>query len=129
MASSAVIQYLRLDENYDLVFDNAAALTDAQAVAQAIGTRLRLFLGEWWENLSLGLPVFQTMLGHLASQQGQAAMALAVQQNVAGAPYVTAVNDVSVNFANGALSIQVKAQTRFGTVTVNAAPPSDATIQ
>jgi hypothetical protein len=113
---SASIQYLLLDSDYDPVFDASASLTGTYAVAQAIDTRLKLFLGEWWENRNLGLPVFQVILGQLGSTQGLAAMTLAVQQNIQGSPYVTGTSDVSVTFTNGRLALTYTAQTQFGTV-------------
>lgn len=122
MASIPTIQYLQLDPSYDPVFDPTANLTNAYAVNQAILTRLRLFLGEWWENVTIGLPVFQAILGQLGSKQGLAAMTLAVQQNIEGAPFVTSVVDVSVTFAHGRLSIVASAYTQFGPVAVNLAP-------
>lgn len=33
------------------------------AVAQAIKTKILLFYGEWWENLGLGIPMFQSIIG------------------------------------------------------------------
>ncbi len=119
MATPPVIQCLRLDDNHDLIWDTSATLTDANAVAQIIETRLLLFLGEWWENTAIGLPVFQLILGQLGSNQGIAAMTLAVQQNIEGAPFVTAVSAVSVVFADGRLSITASAQTTFGTVNIS----------
>lgn len=124
----ATIQYLQLDAAYDPVFDPSASYTDTYAVNQAILTRLRLFLGEWWENLNLGLPVFQQILGQLVSQQGIAAMALLVQQNIEGTPYVTNVTDVNVSFTNGQLAITANAQTQFGPVAVSAAPALSANL-
>ena len=131
MATAPLIQYLRLDQANDPIFDPTAALTNLQACQQAIYTRLELFLGEWWEDLGLGLPVFQSMLGQLGSQQGLAAMQLAVQQNVSGAPYVTAVTSVDATFNNvtGALSITVTAQTVFGVVTVTVVPGLSASLE
>lgn len=122
MSTAPTIQYLQLDAGYDPIFDTTASYIDIYAVNQAIMTRLRLFLGEWWENLALGLPVFQSILGQLASRQGIAAMTLAVQQNIEGAPYVTNVTDVIVKFQDGVLSISATAQTQFGPVSVNTAP-------
>ena len=75
------LSYLMLDSGYDPVFADGTSLTGTQAVAQAIMTRLKLFFGEWWENLALGLPVFQSMLGQLGSQRGLAAINLAVGGN------------------------------------------------
>ena len=38
-------------------------ITDTDAVAQAIKTNLLFFKGEWWEDLSEGLPLFQSIIG------------------------------------------------------------------
>jgi len=122
MSTAPTIQYLRLDDQNDPTFDPTANLTDAEAVNQAILTRLRLFLGEWWEDANLGLPVFQSILGQLASSQGIAAMTLAVQQNVEDAPYVTSVSPLNVNFSDGILTITGTAYTQFGPVAINTAP-------
>jgi len=124
----ATIAYLSLDPSNDPTFSDGSSLTNAAAVQQAILTRLNLFLGEWWEDLSLGLPVFQSMLGQLGTAKGLAAMQLAIQNNVEGTPYVTAVTQVSATFINGQLSVTVTAQTAFGTVTVANIPGSTASV-
>lgn len=126
MASAPTILYLQLDPGYDPVFDLSASLTDTDAVTQAILTRLKLFLGEWWENANLGLPVFQAILGQLGTPQGLAAMTLAVQQNIEGGPYVTGVADTAVSFTNGVLRITAKAYTQFGPVAIDTAPSLNA---
>src|SRR5277367_4375306 len=122
MATTPTIQYLKLGPGYDPIFDPAQSLSNTDAVGQAILTRLNLFLGEWWENLSLGLPVFQSMLGQLGSQRQIAAMQLIIQQNVAGGPFVTSVNKVAVSFVDGNFVFTVTATTIFGTVTVTNSP-------
>lgn len=122
MATTPTIQYLQLDAEYDPVFSPGANLVDQYAVTQAILTRLKLFLGEWWENTNIGLPVFQAILGQLGTQKGLAAMTLAVQQNIEGGPYVTGVDNVGVTFANGRLSITARALTQFGPININTAP-------
>jgi len=124
------ILYLALDADYDPVFAANTALTGQPAVVQAILTRLKLFQGEWWENLNLGLPVFQSMLAQLGTQRTQQAAQRAVAANIATlSPYVTSVNNVSVSL-NGAgqLSIQVSVQTAFGLVAVQTAPGASAVI-
>jgi hypothetical protein len=123
MATSPTIQYLQLDASYDPILDPTANLTDADAVSQAIQTRLNLFLGEWWEDLNLGLPVFQSMLGQLGSPQGIAAMQLAVQQTIQGTPYVTS-SSPTVSFESGKLSISYTAQTAFGQVSGSVNAPA-----
>jgi hypothetical protein len=123
------ISYLALDAGYDPVFADNTSLTGTQAVSQAILTRLRLFLGEWWEDLSLGLPVFQSMLGQLASQRGLLAIELLIRQNIQGAPYVTNVEDVSVTFLNGQFAYKASVQTAFGVVTVAYAPGAQSALE
>jgi hypothetical protein len=125
----ATFAYLQLDDAYDPIFADGTALTDAAAVAQAILTRLKLFFGEWWENLNLGLPVFQQMLGQLGSARGIAAMELAITQNIAGlTPYVTAVTDVQVSFVAGRLTYTATVQTIYGAVTISNVPALGAVI-
>jgi len=125
----ATLTYLQLDSAYDPVSADGTALSNGQAVAQAILTRLKLFLGEWWENLNLGLPVFQQMLGQLGSPRGLKAMQLAIQQNIAGfTPYVTAVTNVEVGFTGGRLTYTATAQTIYGPVTISNVPALGAVI-
>jgi hypothetical protein len=118
--NAPTVQYLRLDSYGDPIFDPNANLTDAGAVMQIIQTRLNLFLSEWWEDLTLGLPVFQAMLGQLGSARNLDTARLAVQQNIAGSLYVSSVSNVAVAFTSGALSITATAQTIFGTIAVSA---------
>ena len=110
------IQYLRLDAAYDPIFDPTVALTDINAVAQIMLTQLNLFLGEWFENLNLGLPVLQTMLGQLGSQRALAAMQLSVQQYLqTTVPYLVSVGPITASLSSaGALAIVVQAQTVSG---------------
>jgi hypothetical protein len=117
----SAISYLRLDEEYDPVFDPGAVLVDAQAVEQAIKTRLMLFQGEWWEDLNEGTPMFQKILGSRASVSGQQIMSQALAARVSGTPYVTAVEDVTIGFNSAVrnFSFQTKAQTAFGLVSVS----------
>ena len=122
----ASITYLLLDASYDPVFDPSAQLTDQTAVTQIILTRLRLFLGEWWENLNLGLPVFQSMLGQLTIPANKIAMQTLVQASVQGAPFVTSVSNVTAAFENGAFKFTADAQTQFGPVTVTTNTPGSS---
>jgi hypothetical protein len=123
VATTPTIQYLQLDADYDPIFDPTANLTDAYAVNQDIMTQLRLFLGEWWENLNLGLPVFQQMLGQLGTPQGLTAMQLTIQQAILAVPYVTSVTNIAPTFVNGRLSVQYAVTTQFGVVAGNVSTP------
>lgn len=125
----SVISYLQLDGSYDPIFADGTALIDGAATAQVVLTRLKLFMGEWWENLNLGLPVFQQMLGQLGSQRGLRAMQAAIQQNISSfTPYVTGVTNVQVAFTNGRLTYTANVQTMFGPVTLSNMPALSAAI-
>jgi hypothetical protein len=122
----ALIQYLRLDADYDPVFIPAASYADLDAVRQAIQTRLMLFEGEWWEDLQEGTPMFQSILGASGSPKSQAAMELALNRRISGTPYVSAVSDQVVAFdkATRSFAYGAVAQTSFGPVPVAFNPGS-----
>lgn len=122
--ASSVISYLRLDASYDPVFDPASALTDLAAVVQAIKTRIFLLQGEWWENLNEGTPLFQEILGARATPKGQQIMALALSARIAGTPYVTAVQNVTVTFnpETRLFTYSATVQTAFGVTTITLTP-------
>lgn len=59
------LRYRRIDSNGEPAMGRGKQdyLTDVDAVAQAVITRLKFFKGEWWEDTNLGLPMWQQMLG------------------------------------------------------------------
>lgn len=62
--------YRALDKDGDYVMGSSSQfLTGSKAVAQAIVTHLKLLLGEWWENVNLGTPLFQSILGKPGSEE------------------------------------------------------------
>lgn len=126
--STPALNYLRLDADNDPIFDTQAQLSGTFAVQQAVLTRLRLFLGEWWEDTSLGLPVFQTILGQLGSARGQTAMSDAIRTQIEGVPYVTNVLNIQTAFTDGKFSFTATITTAFGVVTVSNKPGNTAAI-
>ena len=125
----ATILYLRLDEEYDPVFDPNSALEDLQAVDQAINTRLLFLQGEWFENLDDGTPLFQQILGVTKQADNQTLAALALTQRIAGTPFVSGVQNVvaTVN-AKRQLSYSAIAQTVFGPVQTTFSPGAAASL-
>jgi hypothetical protein len=126
----AVIQYLRLDADYDPTFVPLASLTDLEAVRQAIMTRLALFEGEWWENLTEGTPMFQSILGASGSARSRAAIGLALAQRISGTPYVSAVDEQVIEYDQVArkLTYSAVAQTSFGPIPITVSPGSSASL-
>jgi hypothetical protein len=65
------VRYRRLEENNEPAMGRGLQdfISNAEAVGQAVITRLRLFRGEWWENEYLGIPLWQSMLGVVARKE------------------------------------------------------------
>lgn len=118
----ATILYRALAANGDPLFGNSQSnfVSDLNAVAQAIATRLKLLAGEWWENLNAGTPVFQSMLGVSGSGKRPDTVALLLTQRILATPFVTGVSNVqtSYNDTARAFTLSCQAQTQFGTLTV-----------
>jgi hypothetical protein len=78
------MRYRKLDAQGDMIAGHGSAdfITDIDAVAQAVRTRLLLFRGEWWEDIEDGLPLYQNIIGVRATQDAEAAMELLVRDRI-----------------------------------------------
>lgn len=127
----ATISIRGLDANHDPIYGNGpdAFLTDLDAVAQIIQTRLLLFQGEWWANLTDGLPLFQTILG---TDNGKKTTVVsdAIRAVIETTPYVIGVSAIYNNFDSTSrqYTFACQVETTFGSVTVQFQPGSSATI-
>lgn len=121
----ASITYLRLDGSNDTIWQGQSALTDLYAVTQAIQTWIQLYMGEWWENLNIGTPMFQSILGSPGSPKNQTVMQNILTQQIQKVPYVISVDTVTVAYSpiTRAFSYKASVTTAFGPVTVTFVPP------
>lgn len=106
-------------------------LSDKDAVAQKIRTRLLLFEGEWWENLSEGLPLWQRILGYGGAGRSQKVVSFLIQSRIVGTPFVEEVSNVQTSYDPSTRVFQYSAQvkTAFGPITVTNIPtPPDKAI-
>jgi hypothetical protein len=94
---------------------------DLYAVAQIIATRLKLFQGEWFENLANGTPMFQSILGVANTNNG---VALIIRERILGTPFVTGIQNVRVvyNPAGRSYAFTATVQTAFGRIVVTTLP-------
>lgn len=117
---AATITVRQLSASGDPIQGNGQSnfLSDINAVAQIIATRLKLLQGEWWESLNAGTPLFESILG---SGQNHSAVSLILQQQILDSPYVLSVSNVSSNWtpSTRAFSFSCSVQTQFGTLTVS----------
>ena len=105
-------------------------LSDLDAVAQIIYTTLRLLLGEWWEDLTIGFPLFQSLIGSSGSPTNQQGVMLIIQETILGCPYVQQIVDFSFTHNTATLSSTFTAivSTAFGNLVVTNAPGSNAQV-
>jgi hypothetical protein len=121
----STITVRRLDSNGDYTFGQGLAdyISDTEAVAQIIKTRLLLFVGEWWLNLNDGLPLWQSILS--ASGANVQSITLLIQDRILGTPNVVDITSLSTNFDSiqRAYSFTASVTTTFSTsITISNIP-------
>ena len=96
------MRYRKLDLLGDYTFGHGQDdyYTGQIAVGQAIKTRLLLLLGEWWEDLGDGLPLFQNILGQRGSSENMPGIDLIIQSRIVETPDVVAIKAYQSDFDN-----------------------------
>lgn len=132
MMSTPTILVQKNDANNDPIegANGPVFIADLDAVAQIIYTTLRLLLGEWWENLTIGFPLFQSLIGSSGSPTNQAGVMLIIQQTILSCPYVLQIVDFSFvhNTATLNSTFTATVSTQFGNLIVSNAPGSGAQV-
>lgn len=116
------MRYRKLDANGDYSFGSRQAdffRDTAQTVAQAVQTRLLLSRGEWFLDVTEGMPWNGEVLG----KQPRASYDWAIRQRILGTPGVTALTDYSSQLdpQTRGLSVTASISTLYGTAIVQAA--------
>ena len=127
----ATLAVRALDANGDPLKGSGKAnlLYDADALAQIIITRIKLFLGEWWLDMSDGTPLFQSILNN-GRVSSLTAIEHALQLRILGTPFVTGLSNVAVAFdpTSRALYYSAAVQSSFGVIILTNNPASQATL-
>jgi len=103
-------------------------ISDLQAVTQIIGTRLKLFEGEWFLDLLDGLPLFQNILGSSGSVTNLKVVVNLISQRIKLSPFVTLVSNVKASYESRQFKFSAQAETPFGTVFIVSSPGSSASL-
>ena len=115
------MKYRALDVNEDYSFGQGSTsfLSETDAVAQAIYTRLRLFLEEWWEDTGDGLPYFQSIAGAYLSRGKQLVDSI-IQKRIQGTKGVTDVYEFVSTYDPDTrhYSFQCKVNTIYGSISL-----------
>ena len=114
------MKYRRLDENGDYTFGNNEGnfLYDNDAVAQAVKTKILLFYQEWWENISIGIPFFQSIAGKVSNNNLKMTITLLLKDRILEIQEVSSVDNIEIDISNRALSIVIDLTSIYGGNTV-----------
>lgn len=110
------MKYRKLDPDGDYTFGGGSGdfLEGAEAVAQAVKTNLLLLYGEWWENTTEGLPLFQNILGQPGTPGNLQAVDLLVRARIAKTSGVKRIKSFSSSYENRKYSLNVTITTSSG---------------
>ncbi|WP_017903611.1 hypothetical protein [Pseudomonas asplenii] len=103
----------RLDENGDIVTQGQQFISGKEEIAQTVLTRLRLFLGEYFRDVTDGTPWYEQILGKFASLSAAEA---ALRARIANTPGVVRLTSFSADFNidNRTYSVTAGILTEFG---------------
>lgn len=107
------MQARRLGDDGDLVTRGQMFLSSREAIAQTIVTRLKLFLGEYFRDVTDGTPWFQQILGKFENMNAVEAL---LRNRIARSPGVVRLLAFALQFdlATRHLSIQARVLTVYG---------------
>ena len=113
------MRYRRLTATGDYVFGQGGLdyAADADAAAQAVRTKLKLLLGEWWENTGDGLPLFQQILLQRATADGIQTVDLLIKQRIMEVAEVTNVQITKSSVKDRQYQADVIIETIYGEIT------------
>lgn len=115
------MKYRKLDSNGDYVFGHNEDdfYHGKAAVGQAIYTSLKLLLGEWFEDTSLGMPLFQHIIGANGSPDNLRGADLLVRDVIIGVQGVKGIKSFSSSFENRVYAVECIVDTVYGDVTIS----------
>lgn len=107
----------KLDDDGDIVTQGTQFLMGANEIEQTIRTRLRLFLGEYFRDITDGTPWFEQILGKGTSMDAREA---ALRNRIVNTPGVVRLTSFSTDFdlSTRKYTVTAGALTTYGLVTV-----------
>lgn len=113
------MKYRKLTSSGDYTFGQQNEFYEGtDAVSQAIDTSMKLLLGEWWEDTSQGLPLFEQILGNSGSPDNIHAVDLIVQDRINQVLGVISISNYTSSYNNRKYSATCSVQTQYGDATV-----------
>lgn len=112
------MRHRRLDKNWDYTFGHGLQnyLTDREAVAQAIKTRLKLLYKEWWEDKNDGLPLWEDVMGQFGTPETLKAVDLIFQDRIEGTTDVICITEWKSSLKNRIYTFSCSVSTVYGEI-------------
>lgn len=113
------MRYRQLSSDGDYTFGQGGLnyLTEKEAVLQAVKTRLKLLMGEWWEDLEDGFPLFQVILLQRGNEDGRKTIDLLVQERILATERVTGIESFESKMINRQYQAKAVINTEYGQIT------------
>ena len=112
------MRYRKLDSSGDYTLGTGSDfhMNSPEAVAQAIGTRLKLWKREWFVNTDDGTDYMDKVLGKRTRSPD-----VEIKQRILGTPGVTQITAFASSYEGESrkLTITATVQTQYGTVTIS----------
>lgn len=107
----------RLDGNGDIVTSGTQFLTGVDEVAQTISTRCKLFLGEYFRDITEGTPWFQQVFNKSTDEQTRESV---LRNRIAQTPNVVRITSFETDFdiASRTWSVNCSVLTTYGQTTI-----------
>lgn len=93
------MKYRKLTATGDYSFggNQTDYIEGANAVGQAVKTKLLLFYQEWWEDLGLGIPMFQSFIGQTNPETIKTSLSMVIENRILEVPEVKSVENVEIH--------------------------------
>lgn len=110
----------QLDKNWDYLFGRGthAYLEGAEAVAQTIKSRLLLLYGEWWENLTDGLPLWQNIIGSRGTPENLKTVDYLFKDRILGTQDVVSILAYKSKFKDRVYTFTAAVSTKYGDIVI-----------
>lgn len=107
------MKYRRQDENGDYVFGHNKKdyVQGNLAIAYAIKSKILLFYGEWWEDIGIGIPMFQSIIGQGRSEALKNSAQMLISDRIKEIEEVAAINKVNIIFVKRTMEVQISITT------------------
>lgn len=107
------MKYRRQDENGDYVFGHNKNdyVQGNLAIAYAIKSKILLFYGEWWEDIGIGIPMFQSIMGQGRSEALKNSAQMLISDRIKEIEEVAAINKVDITFVKRTMEVQISITT------------------